>query len=277
MHYKDNKSKTMGCRSAHLVATLYEQNKSIFRLEDVRNILHLDEALSSSFAQKLVGRGIVTRLKPGLFILVPLEMGKESEYTGNPLVVAHEIMNRADYYLSHITAMEIHGMVTQPQLVIYITVLKPHRPVQSLGMEFRFIHSYKKYFFGLFDHWVTKQEKVKSSDLERTIIDCLKEPEYCGGLTEIAKGLWIRRRDVDMRRIINYAVRLNIGAVISRLGFLLEFYEIGTPEDRKLLTPHLAESYVKLDPLLPHEGKYLRKWRLRLNVSSEELLSIVRT
>jgi len=39
----------------------------------------------------------------------------------------------------------------------------------------------------------------------------------------------------------------------------------------------LSETYVRLDPLLPSEGKYLRKWRLQLNVSSEELLSVVRT
>jgi predicted transcriptional regulator of viral defense system len=277
MHYKDNKLKTIGPQSAHLITTLYEQNKPIFRLKEVRKILHLNEVTSSNFVKKLVDRGIATRLKPGLFILVPLEMGKESEYTGNPLIVAREIMSGADYYLSYATAMEIHGMVTQPQLVFYITTLKPHRPMRSHSVEFRFIHSYKKYFFGLFEHWVTKQEKVKASDLERTIIDCLKLPEYCGGLTEVAKGLWIRRQDIDIKRIIKYAVKLNIGAVTSRLGFLLELYKIGTPEDWELLSPHLTKSYVRLDPLLLSEGKYLRKWRLQLNVSPEELLSIVKT
>ena len=37
---------------------------------------------------------------------------------GNPLVVAREMMRGEDYYLSHATAMEIHGMTTQPQLVV---------------------------------------------------------------------------------------------------------------------------------------------------------------
>ena len=277
MRYRYNKLKTLGTQAAHLVTTLYEQNKPIFRLKEVQEILRLDEVSSRNFVRKLVNRGVVTRLKPGLFILVPFELGKEAEYIGNPYVVAREIMSGKDYFLSHATAMEIHGGVTQPQLIVYVTTLKPRRSVTTLGIEFRFIHSQKKYFFGISDHWVTKQEKVKVSNLERTIIDGLKQPEYCGGLTEVAKGLWMRHQDVNINRLISYAIKIGVGAVIRRLGFLLELYKIGTSEDWEILSSHLTETYVRLDPLLPSEGKFLRKWRLQLNVSPEELLSVVRT
>ena len=277
MRYKNNKLKTLGPQAAHLVTTLYEQNKPIFRLKEVEKILRLSELSSRNFVRKLVNRGVVTRLKPGLFILVPFELGKEAEYIGNPFVVAREIMGKKDYFLSHATAMEIHGGVTQPQLIVYVTTLKPRRSVTTLGIEFRFIHSQKKYFFGISDHWVTKQEKVKVSNLERTIIDGLKQPEYCGGLTEVAKGLWMRHQDVNINRLISYAIKIGVGAVIRRLGFLLELYKIGTSEDWEILSSHLTETYVRLDPLLPSEGKFLRKWRLQLNVSPEELLSVVRT
>ena len=277
MRYKNNKLKTLGPQAAHLVTMLYEQNKPIFRLKEVQKILRLDEVSSRNFARKLVNRGVVTRLKPGLFILVPFELGKETEYIGNPFVVAREIMGGKDYFLSHATAMEIHGGVTQPQLVVYVTTLKPRRPITTLGIEFRFIHNQKKYFFGISDHWVTKQEKVKVSDLERTIIDGLKQSEYCGGLTEVAKGLWMRHQDVNINRLISYAIKIGVGAVIRRLGFLLELYKIGTSEDWEVLSSHLTETYVRLDSFLPSEGKFLRKWRLQLNVSPEELLSVVRT
>jgi predicted transcriptional regulator of viral defense system len=277
MRYKNNKLKTLGPQAAHLVTTLYEQNKPIFRLKEVHKILRLGEVSSRNFVRKLVNRGVVTRLKPGLFILVPFELGKETEYIGNPFVVAREIMGGKEYFLSHATAMEIHGGITQPQLVVYITTLKPRRSITVLGIEFRFIHNQKRYLFGLSDHWVTKQEKVRVSNLERTIIDGLKQPEYCGGLTEVAKGLWMRHQDVNMNRIISYAIKIGVGAVIRRLGFLLELYKIGTSEDWKILSLHLTETYVRLDPLLASEGKFLRKWRLQLNVSPEELLSVVRT
>jgi predicted transcriptional regulator of viral defense system len=67
------------------------------------------------------------------------------------------------------------------------------------------------------------------------------------------------------------------GAVIRRLGYILELYEIGAPEDWELLRLHLTDTYVQLDPLLPPDGKFLRRWRLQLNVTPEELLSVVRT
>jgi predicted transcriptional regulator of viral defense system len=277
MRYRNNKLKTLGSQAAHLVTTLYEQNKPIFRLKEVQKILRLNEVSSSSFVRKLANRGVVTRLKPGLFILIPFELGKEAEYIGNPLVVAREIVGGKDYFLSHATAMEIHGGITQPQLVVYVTILKPRRSITALGIEFRFIYNQKKYFFGISDHWVTKQEKVKVSDLERTIIDGLKQPEYFGGLTEVAKGLWIRHQEIKVNRLIGYAIKIGVGAVIRRLGFLLELYKIGTSEDWEILSSHLTETYVRLDPLLPSEGKFLRKWRLQLNVSPEELLSVVRT
>jgi len=277
MRYKSNKSKTIGPKAAHLITILHEQNKPIFRLKEVQKILRVDEVSSRSFVRKLVNRGVITRLKPGLFIVVPFELGKKSDYIGNPFIVAREIMGRKDYFLSHVTAMEIHGALTQPQFIFYITTLKSRRSITTMGIEFRFIQNQKKYFFGIEDHWVTKQDKVKVSDLERTIIDGLKQPEYCGGLTEVAKGLWMRRQDINVNRLISYTIKIGVGAVIRRLGFLLELYKIGSFEEWEILRSQLTETYVQLDPLLPSEGKYLRKWRLQSNVSPEELLSVVST
>ncbi|HJX16475.1 MAG TPA: type IV toxin-antitoxin system AbiEi family antitoxin [Candidatus Deferrimicrobiaceae bacterium] len=269
--------KTLGPQAANLVTMLHERSRAVFRLEDVRDITGLSEVSARSFVRKLVDRGVAARLKPGLYVLVPFELGRERKYTGNPLVVAREIMNGEDYYLSHATAMEIHGMTTQPQLVIMVTTPKPRRALTSLGVEFRFILCRREALFGLTEHWVTKQEKVRVSDLERTVIDGLKQTEHCGGLTEVAKGLWMRRRDMNVDRLVQYARRIGVGAVVRRLGFLLETYEMAGPPDLDRLRNGLTATYVRLDPVLPAEGKRLRRWRLQLNGDPEELRAVVRT
>jgi len=273
----DTKLKTLGPQAAHLVTTLYEENKPVFRLEDVQRILDLDDSSSRSLIRKLVNRSVATRLKPGLFILVPYGLGKEKEYMGNPLIVARELVEGKNYYLSHGTAMEIHGMVTQPQLIVHVTTLEKRRPVNIMGTEFQFITCKKEHFFGRVDHWATKQDKVVVSNMEKTIIDSLRQPEYCGGVTEAAKAIWMRRNDLNLKRMIEYALRMDIGAVVRRLGYLMELYEIGAPKNIENLRVHLTNTYVRLDPLLPAEGKFHRKWRLQLNVSPDELLSVVRT
>jgi predicted transcriptional regulator of viral defense system len=144
-------------------------------------------------------------------------------------------------------------------------------------VEFRFVRCRRGHLFGLTEHWATKQEKVRVSDLERTIIDGLKQPEHCGGLTEIAKGLWMRRQDVNVDRLVQYAKRIGVGAVVRRLGFLLETYEMASAPVLDRLRNGLTSTYVRLDPVLPAEGKRLRRWRLQLNVDAEELRAVVRT
>ena len=267
--------KTLGPQAAHVVTVLHERSRVVFRLEDVRDITGLSDASARSFVRKLVERGVATRLKPGLFVLVPFELGRERQYPGNPLVVAREIMNGEDYYLSHATAMEIHGMTTQPQLVVMVSTPTPRRSLTVLGVQFRFVRCQRRRLFGLTEHWVTKQEEVRVSDLERTVIDGLKQPEHCGGLTEVARGLWMRRQDMNVDRLLQYARRIGVGAVVRRLGFLLETYEMATAPVLDPLRKGLTSTYVRLDPVFPPEGKRLRRWRLQLNVDPEELRTVV--
>lgn len=277
MIMKEASFKTLGPQAARLVTTLHERGRCFFRLEDVRKIAKLPATSARSFARKLVDRGVATRLKAGLFILVPYELGKERQYMGSPLLVAREILRDREYYLSHGTAMEIHRMVTQPQLVVTASTTLIQHPVTVLGVQFRFAHCQRQHLFGLTHHWVTKQEKVRVSDLERTIIDGLKTPHLCGGVTEVARGLWMRRGDIQMDRLVAYTKRLGVGAAAQRLGFLLETYELGTPKHRESLLRIVTRAYVRLDPVLPAAGKFLRRWRLQLNIPMEELHATVQT
>lgn len=269
--------KTLGPQAARLVAGLHERGRPIFRLADVAEITDLKATSARSFVRKLVNRGVAARLRSGLFTLVPFELGREREYLGNPYVVARELMGGKAYYVSHASAMEIHRMVTQPQLLVYVTSPMPMRGRVVLGMEFRFVRCKPSHFFGTSEHWVEKQEKVVVSDLERTILDSLKQPEYSGGFTEVAKGFWMRRADVNVPKLVEYALRLDIGAVIRRLGYLLEAYGVEAHAEIERLRGHLTATYLLLDPLLPPEGKFLARWRLRLNVSPEEIQAAVTT
>lgn len=278
LHMKEYKPlKTLGPQAARFVTELHERGKSLFSHADVGEITGLRPKSARNFVAALVDRGVATRLKPGLFILVPFELGWESEYLGSPYVVARELVGSTDYYISHASAMDLHQMVTQPQLVVYTTAPHAIRPRVVLGTEFRFVRCKREQLFGVTDHWATKTEKVQVSDLERTVIDGLKQSEYCGGFTEVAKGYWMRRDDIDSAKLVDYALRLDVGAVVRRLGFLLETFEVDAPRELERLREHLTAGYAILDPVLPDEGKYLARWRLRVNVDPEEIVSVVRT
>jgi predicted transcriptional regulator of viral defense system len=271
------KLKTIGPRLAFLVAELYERQKTIFTNQDVEAITGLSANSARGLANRLVARGIATRLKPGLFILVPAELGHERDYLGDPYIVAAEIVNGKDYFISHGSAMDIHQMVTQPQFAVYATITQSVRPRAVLGTQFHFIRCKPEHFFGGMDHWTTKTRKIKVSDLERTVIDGLRQSEYCGGFSEVAKGFWMRQQSIDVKKLVEYALMLDIGALYRRLGYLLELFETKETGQLELLRKKLTATYALLDPMLPAEGKFIARWRLRLNVSPEEIKTIVRT
>jgi len=259
------------------VAILHERGRTLFAHADVEDITGLAAKSARNLVAGLVNRGLATRLKPGLFILVPFELGREREYLGNPYVVARELADTPEYYVSHASAMDLHQMVTQPQLAVFVTSPKAIRPRTVLGTEFRFVRCKPEDMFGIVGLWATKTERVRASDLERTVLDGLKQPEHCGGLTEVAKGFWMRRDAIAVPKLVDYALRLGVGAVVRRLGFLLETFEVDAPADIERLRAELTATYALLDPLMPAEGPWHARWRVRVNVEPDELRALVRT
>ena len=259
---------------ATLLRTLYDSARTMFTTAEAAQITGLTIPLASSLLHKASKRGLVSKLKRGLFVIVPPELGSATEYSGNPYLVARYLLGDAPYFLSHATAMELHRMVTQPQFVIFVSSTK-RIPKQTLhGTQFRFVLIKSHDFFGTTKHWITKQESVEISDLERTILDGLRHPEYCGGVTDVAKGLWMRHTEMRVAKLIEYAKRLNVGSIYRRLGYLLELFGIAPEVELQSLRSTLTDTYVPLDPSLPKEGSHLAKWRLRLNIPPEELLNV---
>jgi len=265
--------KTLGTQAARLTTALYGSGKTVFRLDDVTAITGQSPPSARSFVRALVDRGIATRAKPGLYVLVPSELGAEKTYLGNPYVLAREIIHPHEYYLSHGSAMDIHRMTTHPQLAVTISTPAVRRPLWVLGSEYRFVRWRPARSFGIKSVWVTKQEAAQVSDIERTIVDGLERPRYCGGVVEVAAGLWRRRADVDLERLSTYAIELGVGAVCKRLGFILELLELRDAAAIGRLRLQSKGVYVLLDPLLPPEGSYVGRWRVRVNIDPGEIAS----
>lgn len=263
--------KTMGPRTAQLVTELNERGRSPFTLADVNSITGLSAASCRNLVHKAQRRGLVTRLKPGLYNLVPFRMGRATEFVDDPFLIAHELVKPHQYYISHGSAFEINRMVTQPVLRIQVSCVRRLRSQTVGGYPFRFVQVRDSHVFGTMKHWVNKHQVVTVSDPERTIIDGLRRTTLVGGITEVAQGLWMKHEDLDVERLVEYAKRLGVGAVIRRLGYLLELYKLTNASTLDSLRNLLTNTYQSLDPMLPAEGPHVSRWRLQLNVTPEEL------
>lgn len=277
-------TKSIGHQAAKLILGIYEHaGNGILTLDDASQVTGLKGQSLINLVHRLVKKGVLTRLISGLYRIVPFELGYTKEFFGNPYIVAREVVRHkfkgktTEYYISHGSAMDIHQMVTQPQLNVYTTVTKQIRDQKILGTGFHFVTSKREHFFGIKKHWVDKSELLMVSDLEKTVLDGLKIPQYCGGITEVAKGFWMKRQEMNLKKLVDNAEMLDVGAVYKRLGHLLEIYKMHCPNEIRRLQRKISTSYLLLDPTMPDEGTYLARWRLRLNVSKDELLSVVRT
>lgn len=270
-------TKTLGPESGELLLRLSGEGKTIFSTADAQAITNKSDQSTVMLLGRLVRKGWLVRLVPGKYLIVPLEAGLEGIPMANRYVIAPEILGTSPYYISHYSAMELHQMTTQPVNTVYVTVRRQRENRTIAGVRYRFIYASKRSFWGWETIWATAEERVRVSNLEKTLLDGAVRPELCGGLGELAKGLWLRKDDLDHSHVTEYVQRLGHKAAAKRIGFLLETYGLGNPETIAVLQSLVNRGYDLLDPTLPDGGPYRARWRLRINIDPEELKATVWT
>ena len=190
-------AKTLGPASAELLLRLSAEGKTIFSIADAQAITNTTYEATAALLSKLERKRWLVRLVPGKYLIVPLEAGLESIPMADRYVIARQVLDPLPYYISHYSAMELHQMTTQPVNTVYVTVPRQRASRTIAGVEYRFVYANPRSFWGWESIWVTDQEQVRVSDLEKTLLDCAVRPELCGGLAEVAKGLWLRKDDLD--------------------------------------------------------------------------------
>jgi predicted transcriptional regulator of viral defense system len=106
---------------------------------------------------------------------------------------------------------------------------------------------------------------VTITNKEKTIVDCLDKPKYGGGIVEAAKAL--KEKNLDFKRIADYARNMNNSAVTRRLGYLCEQLNIPINLPTKEIKIYLnkVRNYLPLDPTMPKEGHLDSTWQLIIN------------
>ena len=271
--------KTHGPVSSNLILSLYESNKLIFAPKDVENITGLKGKHLYRFIQQLINREVILRLRQGKYFIIPQEIGRESKYIGNWYLVAREIANSHLYYISHHSAMDLHNMLTQPLIKIYITSPKQERRKRrTIGnVPFEFIYQKREKIWGVQEIWITNTEKARVSELERTILDCLSKPKYSGGILEVAKGIGIQKEKINFSKLLDYIKKLNSNVIAKRMGYILEALRIGDANFINELKRYINNKYYILDPILTKNDSFKNDWKLIANISKDELFKAIQT
>lgn len=270
--------KNISSKSYKLIFGLIRQNKEFFDVSDASEILNQNSPGSiRELIRSMNRRGLVMKISDGLYNLIPYER-EVNEYFPNWHLTAKALARKEQYYIGFYSALDIHGLITQPSLVEQIVTAKQVKPkIKNIkNVKFEFIYFNKNHFFGFEDFWINNFYKVQCSDIEKTIIDCLFKPQYGSGITEIVKAIYKVKDKINQEKMLKYLERFDSQAVLKRLGFILFHLDIFLLL-RKYIESNLTKVYAPLDPSLPNVGKYNSKWRILDNVGIEEAINSLTT
>ena len=179
--------------------------------------------------------------------------------------------------ISHWSAIHHYGLTEQvPRTVFVLTTteaLVPRNRSSNSGRSrkgcrigettYRFIQVRPQRFFGARRAWVG-DARVWITDLERTLLDGLNMPRYCGDFAEVLHAFEAGIEQLDVERIAEYASRMST-VTSRRLGWALERNGVSGPVVDRLCDIPLKGRH-KLDPSGPATGTVNRRWMLLENV-----------
>jgi predicted transcriptional regulator of viral defense system len=247
-------------------------SRATFELALARQILgHSKDDPTPQFLERLQNKGWIRRIRRGRFAVIPLSSGEDRSPQLHEFVIAMELVSPA--VIAYWSALNHLGMTEQLSRTVFVATDHPVRrqPGDVLGVTYKIVSVKSGKLFGVDKEWID-EVAVYVTDREKTIIDGLDLPQYVGGVSEISKALARSWKMLDKKKLTRYAARIGNSAVAKRLGFLVETLELGDVEELRA-TMHLAPGFSRLDPTMPKQGKYNRRWGLLINTEIQPVHS----
>lgn len=259
-------------RAIPLVRQLAQAGDRLFtstRAQELAREAGLSPGYVHQALHHLTRAGWIVRLRRGLYSLSP------QLFHGLPLdelEIAMALVQPAA--ISHWSAFSYHELTEQlPRRVHVLTTTEASIPREhkSTGGEeypldggrYKFIQVIPSRFFGTQPVWVGDSQ-VTMTDLERTLLDGLERPRYCGDFSEVLHAFEVARDGLDRDKIIDYALRLHAAAA-RRLGWVLEHVGVPRAELTRLADVPM-KGYRVLDPSGPRRGPHNGFWMIQENL-----------
>jgi predicted transcriptional regulator of viral defense system len=247
-----------------LARKLAEQGYRIFTINQAQDAApsagitknYLNEAL-----HHLTQLGWIVRIHKGLYALSAIVPGVSPVHE---FEIAMALVNPAA--ISHWSALHYHGLTEQiPQRIFILTTATTSIPRNSKVGEITYqcIQVKSKRYFGTQQIWVG-DARVVITDPERTLLDGLMKPQYCGDFAEVMYAFEVHMPKLKLDCIIDYALKLDT-VVAKRLGWILERQGINSSRLEKLAALPI-KGYRPLDPTRLKKGNCDRRWSIQENL-----------
>lgn len=267
-----SKHSRLGVELVRLLASEGDRIFSTDRARELADRVGLADSYVRQALHYLRQDGWIVPLRRGLYALSSTVPGVSSVHE---FEIAMALIEPAA--ISHWSALHHHGLTEQvPRRVFVLTttsasvprVRDPERRPRPTGYRvgeaiYQFVQVKPERFFGVEKVWVG-DARVSVTDPERTLLDGLAKPQYCGDFAEVLHAFRLRGADLDLDRITAYALDLDV-TTVKRLGWVLEQQGVDVPELQRLAEVPI-KGYRPLDPTGPRRGPTDRRWMIQVNL-----------
>ena len=275
--YSKPKQSLVGIELVRLLTYEGDRIFSIGRARELAPRVGLKDAYLGEALYHLRRSGWIVPLHRGLYALSPTVPGTTPAHE---FEIAMALVNPAA--ISHWSALHYHGLTEQtPRKVFVLTATGSSIPRMNRSgsnsprdgclvgdTTYRFIQVKPERFLGIEKVWIS-DARVSITNLERTLLDGLSMPQYCGDFAEVLHAFEAAMPELDIERIGRYATQLNV-TIAKRLGWVLESLGVESTEVGRLAALPI-KGYRKLDPSGPNRGLCNSRWMIQ-----ENLLGMVR-
>lgn len=186
----------------------------VFNLKDAQKVVGSIEN-AKVLLNSYVKNGLVKRVRRDLYCAVNLE---NRDAPANRYLVGSKINDSA--YLTYHSAFEVHGLSHQVSFVVYVSSEQKISDFEFEGVLYKYVGKGIKE--GVTHYRLN--DKVKLTDLERTVVDSLDRPDYCGGVHELDEILKICTV-LDETKLANYLEMYNKQILYKKAGYFLERHQ----------------------------------------------------
>jgi predicted transcriptional regulator of viral defense system len=233
----------------------------IFSISEIENVLNHKFENLNAVLENLENKGFLSRIEVGKYC--------RTNFRDEKVIGSFISGNGAIAYWS---ALNYHGLTEQFPNIVFIQSTKSKKSKDIFGITYKFVTVIPSKFVGI------KKEGFGSriyniTDVEKTIMDCFDSPQYSGGYAELIRAF--NQAKLDSQILITYCMAINNIAITKRIGFLCEILKkIELIPFVQYAKEQVNPRYNLFDPLGIDKGEFVNDWRLRLNISREEILDI---
>ena len=261
--------KGLSTREAQVLSRLASENREIISISDIADVLDIPRKSAKDMAYALKEKGWLERVAHGKYLILPLAAGENAVYTAHEFVIASALVE--PMYVGYWNALNHHGLTEQVPRTVYIATTVRAQERKIHGVTYRPVTVTEQKFFG-YQPTAVESNQVNISSIEKTLVDCADHPEFCGGISELAKAM---HNAVDMRcsweRVVECLRRVGNGAATKRLVYLADQLDIDLPEYDEFVES-FTTGYPLLDPTREATGTRDSTYQLRLNGPPKSVL-----